>query len=183
MSNDSIAEVAGVKRPNARRWVMLCLAASAVIPLIGHAQITAAPTTTTLMAIESGAHWVELGADTTATVTSDRRATAFASVRIELRDLAGKLVAGTTAPLGPGTPAQLRFQNNVSGGPRQLSLYVKVTGYADAGNAPIVRWEDISPAGSITVGGSCGPAGHGGGGMYMCDGFRDLTIPQPLPPQ
>ena len=181
MSNGSIPEIAGVKRLTARQWVMLCLAASALFPSIGHAQLTAASTTTTLMAVESGAHWVEEGAETTATVTAGRAATAFASVRIEFRDLAGRLVAGTTAPLGPATPAQLRFQNKVGGGPLQLSLYVKVTGFTDAGTAPIARWEDISPAGSITVGGSCGPAGHGGGGMYMCEGFRDLTTAQPTP--
>lgn len=184
MSNGSIPEIAGVKRLTARQWAMLCLAASALIPSIGHAQLTAAAaTTTTLMAVESGAHWVAEGAETTATVTAGRTATALASARIELRDLAGRLVAGTTAPLGPATPAQLRFQNKVGGGPLQLSLYVKVTGLADAGIAPIASWEDISPAGSITVGGSCGPAGHGGGGMYMCEGFRDFTIPAPLPPQ
>jgi hypothetical protein len=157
---------------------MVCLAASALIPSIGHAQFTAAATTTTLMAVESGLHWVGDGALAVATTSDGRRASAFASVRMEFRDPAGRLVAGITAPLGPGTPAQLRFQHKAGEGPRQLSLFVSVTGFADAGNAPITRWEDISPAGSITVGGSCGPAGHGGGGMYMCEGFRDLTTPQ-----
>lgn len=180
MSNSPIPAIAGVKRLTARRWLMLCLALGALIPSIGHAQlaITATTSTTTLMAVESGLHIVGDGAFSQATTTSGSDATAFASVRMEFRDPTGKLVAGITAPLGPGTPAHLRFQNKAGAGPRQLSLFVHVTGFADAGNDPITRWEDISPAGSITVGGSCGPAGHGGGGMYMCEGFRDLTTPQ-----
>jgi hypothetical protein len=131
------------------------------------------------MAIESGLHWVGDDFMTVASVSDGPASTAFASVRLEFRDPTGRLVAGTTAPLGPGRPAQLRFQN--TGGLRQLSLFVGVTGFATAGNTPVTVWEDISPAGSITVGGSCGPMGTGGGGQYMCDGFRDLTTPAPSP--
>jgi hypothetical protein len=179
MSNSPIPEVALVKPLTARRWLMACLAVSVLIPSIGHAQLTTTALPTTLMAIESGLHWVGPEFMTIATISDGRASTALASVRLELRDPTGRLVAGTTAPLGPGRPAQLRFQN--TGGLRQLSLFVSVTGFADARNAPVTMWEDISPAGSITVGGSCGPMGTGGGGQYMCDGFRDLTTPAPSP--
>ena len=179
MSNRPISEVARVKPLSARRWLMACLAIGVLVPSIGHAQLTTAGSPTTLMAIESGLHWVGPGVSI-ATVSDGRTSTAFASVRMEFRDPAGRLVAGTTAQLGPGKPAQLRFQNPAGEGLKQLSLFVEVTGFADAGNAPVTMWEDISPAGSITVGGSCGPMGTGGGGIYMCTGFR-LTIPAPSP--
>jgi hypothetical protein len=177
MSNSPISEVTRVKPLITRRWLPACLAVSVIIPSIGHAQLT--PSTTRLMAIESGLHWVGDDFMTVASVSDGPASTAFASVRLEFRDPTGRLVAGTTAPLGPGRPAQLRFQN--TGGLRQLSLFVGVTGFATAGNTPVTVWEDISPAGSITVGGSCGPMGTGGGGQYMCDGFRDLTTPAPSP--
>ena len=178
MSNSPISEVARVKPLSARRWLMACLAVSVLVPSIGHAQLTTAGSLTTLMAIESGLHWVGAEFMTTATVSDGPASTAFASVRMEFRDPTGRLVAGTTAPLGPGRPAHLRFQN--TGGLRQLSLFVGVSGFAAAGNTPVTVWEDISPAGSITVGGSCGPMGTGGGGQYMCSGFR-LTTPAPSP--
>lgn len=181
MSNSPIPEVTMVKPLTARRWLMACLAVSVLIPSIGHAQLTTTASPTTLMAIESGLHWVGDGALSIATVSDGRAATEFASVRMEFRDPTGRLVAGITATLGPKTPASLIFQNKAGAGPRQLSLFVGVTGFADARNAPVTMWEDISPAGSITVGGSCGPMGTGGGGQYMCDGFRDLTTPAPSP--
>jgi hypothetical protein len=171
-----------VKPLTARRWLMACLAVSVLVPSIGHAQLTTTTSSTaptTLMAIESGLRWVGPEFMTIATISDGRASTAFASVRLEFRDPTGRLVAGTTAQLGPGRPVQLRFQN--TGGLRQLSLFVGVTGFAEARNAPVTMWEDISPAGSITVGGSCGPMGTGGGGQYMCDGFRDLTTPAPSP--
>ena len=179
MLNSPILKVASVKPLTARRWLIACLAVGVLVPSIGHAQLTTAVSPTTLMAIESGLHWVGEDANSIATVSDGRASTAFASVRIEFRDPTGRLVAGTTAPLGPGTPAQLRFHN--TGGLRQLSLLVRVSGFATAGNAPVTMWEDISPAGSITVGGSCGPMGGGTGGQDMCDGFRELTIPAPSP--
>lgn len=178
MSNSPISQALQVKLVRTGRWMVACLGMSMLAVSMGHAQLTT-PVSTILMAVESGLHWVEKDALATVTTSSARAATAFASVRMEFRDPAGGLVAGITAPVGPGTPAYLRLQNNA--GLRQLSLYVRVTGFADAGNAPVTVWENISPTGSITVGGSCGPAGHGGGGQYMCEGFRDLTIPQPTP--
>ena len=176
MSNGPMLEALKVKPLTARQWLMACLAVSALIPSIGHAQATTTPLRT-LMAVESGAHLVGDGYASVATITDSRAATAFASVRIEFRDLAGRLVAGTTAPLGPGTPAYLRFQNKAGAGLRQLSLFVHVMGLADAGNAPVATWEDISPAGSITLGGSCGPGGSSGGNQQMCQGWRFVPIP------
>jgi hypothetical protein len=178
MSNSPISEVATVKPATARRWLLACLVAAVMIPSIGHAQLTTADATpTTLMAIESGWHWVGKDALTVATVSDGDTSTAFATVRLELRDLTGRVVAGTTAQLGRGTPAQLRFQNTTL---KQLSLFVKITGFRDSGHAPVTIWEDISPAGSITLGGSCGLMGGGGGGQHMCIGFR-LTAEQPDP--
>jgi hypothetical protein len=178
MSISPISAVANVNPTTARRWLLACLVATVMIPSIGHAQLTTADSApTTLMAIESGLHWVGDGAVSVATVSDAQTSTAFASVRLELRDPAGRLVAGTTARLGRGTPAQLRFPNK---GLKQLSLVVKVTGFRDSGHAPVTIWEDISPAGSITLGGSCGPMGGSGGGQHMCQGFR-LTADQADP--
>ena len=179
MSNSPMPEVAKVKPLIARRWLMACLVVGALVPSVGHAQLPGTTAATTLMAIESGLHWVGAESTTIATVSDGPRSTAPATVRLEFRDPGGGVVAGRTVQIGPGRPAQLRFQN--TGGLRQLSLFVGVTGLATAGNAPVTVWEDISPAGSITVGGSCGPMGTGGGGQYMCDGFRDLTTPAPSP--
>lgn len=176
MSNSPMSEALKVKPLTARQWLMACLVVSALIPSIGHAQ-AASTSLTTLMAVESGLHWVGDGAVAIATVSDSRAATALASVRMEFRDPAGRLVAAATLPLGPGTPAYLRFQNKAGAGLRQLSLFVHVTGLADAGNAPVAVWEDISPAGSITLGGSCGPGGSPGGNQQMCQGWRFVLTP------
>ncbi len=125
MSNSPILKVASVKPLTARRWLIACLAVGVLVPSIGHAQLTTAVSPTTLMAIESGLHWVGEDSDSIATVSDGRASTAFASVRMEFRDPTGRLVAGTTVPLGPGKPAQLRFQNQRAG-LRQLSLLVRV---------------------------------------------------------
>ena len=80
MSNSPIPEITMVKPLTARRWLMACLAVSVLIPSIGHAQLTTTALPTTLMAIESGLHWVGDGSVSIATVSDGRRSTALASV-------------------------------------------------------------------------------------------------------
>ena len=58
MSKSPISEVARVKPLTARRWLMVCLAVSVLVPSIGHAQLTGPASATRLMAIESGLHWL-----------------------------------------------------------------------------------------------------------------------------
>ena len=180
MSNSPIPEVARVERLTARRWLMACLAVSVLIPSIGHAQLTTPTLTTPIMDIESGFHWFPEGAIAGVTVSDRGTPTAFATVKIEFRDTAGKLVAAKTGQLGPGRPVHLLHQNRAGSGLQQLSASVTVEGLADAGNSPVTVFEGIGPMGLVWVIGVCGmsgPPGRPGGVQEMCPGpFLPRTL-------
>ena len=121
------------------------------------------------MAIESGLHWVGDGAFPSLLSPMVERQPSSRRCRWSFEIPPAGSWPAQRLRSDPASPRSCGFRTRA--GLRQLSLFVEVTGFADAGNAPVTMWEDISPAGSITVGGSCGPMGSGSGGQYSVTAF------------
>ena len=174
MSNSPISQAQRVKPAIAGRWLLACVVMTVLTMSMGHAQLTTPPTGT--WEIRSGLHLIGRGSTPSLNVSDVGRATALSSVRIELRDATGRLVAGVNGQVGPGRPLRLRPQIATDAGLQELSAIVRVTSLVDGGNAVMTVWEDIGPDGLIARNIVCGPGALGGGGQQMCQGFA-LTGP------
>jgi hypothetical protein len=174
MSNSPISWALRVKPTTAGRWLLACMLMAVLTMSMGHAQLPTAPTGT--WEIRSGLHLVAPGHTSSITLSDVGRATALSSVRIELRDATGRLVAAANGQLGPGHPVRLRPQIPADAGLQELSAIVRVTSLVDGGNAVMTVWEDIGPDSLIARNIVCGPGALGGGGQQMCLGWA-LTGP------